>query len=88
MATNHIGRCGHTASTTREINMNVWIRWNAGGASAPSRRVATVIRSPAMPVGVGFGTSDILGHFLDESNHGLIGVKCDWFDYDQVIHRC
>lgn len=83
-----MGRCGHTASTANDNRRNVWIRWNAGGDSAPSRRVATDISKPAMPVGVGVGASEvILGTFLNQSEDGLIVGQADPFDVDDVVHR-
>jgi len=68
--------------------MNVWIRWKAGGESAPSRRVATVISRPAMPVGVGLGISEvILTTLLNQCKDCLVIGEGPAFDVDDVIHR-
>ena len=83
----HIGRCGHTASTANDSRRNVWIRWKAGGDSAPSRRVATDISRPAMPVGVGVGASEvILGTLLNQCEDGLVIAERSSLDVDDVVH--
>lgn len=67
------------------MSMNVWIRWKAGGESAPSRRVATVISKPAMPVGVGWGSEVILATLLDECQNSLVLCNRHRFDDDKIV---
>ena len=83
----HSGRCGHTASTANDRRRNVWIRWKAGGESAPSMRVATDMSKPAMPVGVGVGASEvILASLLNQCENGGIVGQVLALDVDHVVH--
>lgn len=87
VTTDQSGRCGHTASTANDMRRNVWMRWNAGGDSAPSRRVATDISKPAMPVGVGVGVGSevILCTLLDQGEDSLVIADVSSNNTNQVV---